>query len=255
MSEVLLGTLFGLVWRTSFSSIYIKNDTDYLHMRCAWAIRSFNIFQTSLGFVMGKHSWNIPWLSEQLAAVTKTFFTLAGFFCSPLQTLLPVEINKTWPLLKVTHTSQNIDLLKAAWPAICQAKALDIAVVLCCRHQCLHSFSLLLLPWMNTVGQWVLCLSVRKVMGKCSDGWGWPRKTFPCYFFLVEVEYKGMSLILMDSKSCLYDFFWPCSQIISNVGLSHSRVHHWMSPKLLTTLRIVPLPGGLLLQIFKCISI
>lgn len=154
-------------------------------MRCAWAIRNFDIFQTSLGFVMGKHSWNIPWLSEQLAAVTKTFFTLAGFFCWPPQALLPVEIIKTWLLLGMTHTSQNIDLLKAAWPAICQAKPLDIAVVLFFLQQCVHSFSLLLLCWMNTVHKWILCPSVRKVMGKCSDGCGWPIKTFPCYFFLL----------------------------------------------------------------------
>lgn len=158
-----------LIWpclENNISSISIKSDGGYLHMRCAWTIRNLHIFRTSLGFVMGKHSWNIPWLPGQPATVTKTFVTLAGFFCWPPQTLLPAEINKIWPLLRVTHTSQNIDLLKAAWPAIFQAKLLDFAVSLCCIPWCLLSLSLLLLPWMNRAGQWVLCLSARKVMGK-----------------------------------------------------------------------------------------
>lgn len=105
-----------------------------------------------------------PMVVRATCSSNQNIFTFAGFLCWPPQTLLPVEINKTRPLLRVTHTSQNIDLFKAAWPAICQAKPLDIAVVLCCLYWCLHSFSLLLLHWMNTVGQWVLCLSVRKVM-------------------------------------------------------------------------------------------
>lgn len=80
-SEVMLTALFGRVLRTSIS---IKSDTAYLQMRCAWTIWNLNILQTSLGFVVWKscgwrHSWNLPWLPERPATVTKTLVTLAGF--------------------------------------------------------------------------------------------------------------------------------------------------------------------------------
>lgn len=80
-SQVMLTALFGRVLRTSIS---IKSDTAYLQMRCAWTIWNLNILQTSLGFVVWKscgwrHSWNLPWLPERPATVTKTLVTLAGF--------------------------------------------------------------------------------------------------------------------------------------------------------------------------------
>lgn len=194
----------------------------------------------------------LPWLSEQLTAVIKTFITLAGFFCWPLQTLLPVEINKTWPLLGVTNTSQNTDLLKAARPAICLAKPLDVAVVLCCLHWCLHSISLLLLHWMNTVGQWVLWVLGRwwenVLMGVVDQG----RLFLVIFSCLGRIERYVINPHGLEESPVW--FFWLCSQIISNVGLSPSRVHHWTSPKLLTTLGVVPLPGDLLSQFFKCFS-
>lgn len=173
-SEVMLTALFGRVLRTSIS---IKSDTAYLQMRCAWTIWNLNILQTSLGFVVWKscgwrHSWNLPWLPERPATVTKTLVTLAGFLRQLLRHFFFL------PMVFLSESTRfNFSLgdpnQSEYWPIeyslMCHLPGRAVGsysppLVSSSMLSCLGSLSLLL-PGMNAVGQWVFALSIRKVGG------------------------------------------------------------------------------------------